>query len=96
MKPGDSISILISGAACHSAVVTRFLHGMVEQETEKAVCVRAESIYATGGKGPCVWIPKKALIPSGSTFKLAKWFKGDEYFWNVVEEYENIGGVSCA
>ena len=86
----NDISIFLGGCVSETAVFSNMLHCQIEQETEKAIQLKA-------GKHTC-WIPKKALTKTkndSSYYKLAKWFKVEGFTAWFMDHYSNISGISA-
>lgn len=88
-----SISIIISGGTTNSAVFSQMFHGVIVNESDKALQVK-------GDDGRTVWLPKSGLTAKreGEYYTLKGWFRQrmDSYVWRVLQDNASIGGQSVA
>lgn len=84
----ELVSIVMGGAVGTSAVVVSMVHGTVISQTEKAVNLQLDN-------GATIWLPKAALTASGESFKLAKWFKPNEYQNRVLMNNRTFNGITA-
>lgn len=106
LELGETLYINLGGATAPSAVCVTGLYLQVQETSEKAV--RVQCFNQRGElRGPPCWFPRKAMIeeprvPEGSilgarltrTFKLAPWFRPDEYAAKFIEKGQIVGGSS--
>lgn len=81
------ISVLIGGAVGHGFVVSRMAHCKLLRETGRAV--------ALGTPAGEVWLPRWALIPEGSYYRLSRHFRLTPEQWRRLESAQEISGFSA-
>lgn len=71
------IGIFISGAVIHGCAVSRMAYCKVLRETAKAICL--------GTPAGRVWLPRWALIPEGSYYRLSRRYELTPEEWKRLE-----------
>jgi hypothetical protein len=94
MDSMSTLSLAVGGALAPTAVFVEMVHLKITDESDKAVQV-ADKL------GRKLWLPKKALVrgtfqgkPS-DWFKLAKWFKPNDYALKFLERASEVSGQSA-
>ncbi|ADH62482.1 hypothetical protein Mesil_0553 [Allomeiothermus silvanus DSM 9946] len=84
---GKEISILIGGAVAPGCVVSRMAHCKVLRESAKTICL--------GTPAGAVWLPRWALIPEGSYYRLSHRYEFTPEQWKRLESAQWVSGFSA-
>jgi hypothetical protein len=81
------ITIQLGSTILHGGIAARMAYCPVLKDTFGI-------IYLETPKGG-VLLPKHALVPQGSYYKLARWFRGSPEVWARLESASRLAGISA-